>query len=320
MTKMEQPPMDLFGEQSATSDEKRDKKELLRTKVQALVSSYEEEKRRNEALSQELERLRSAQTQAAPAPQTPPAAQYAQEHPMPVDTAPQYAPQAPLYAPQTPQQTFAQPQAPRQQALRPQPYSLQNFAHQQAQQPMYPPQIAADTYQPAAQPQNLYASAQTQNPYAPTFHAYAPAQQQNPYAQQQNPYAPARQHQEYPQSNAYMPNQASETPKNAYAMPQNPYVPPMPEQDSFRAQSIAYETTEALFFSMNRVMRRIEQVRARLHQADGMRGTMGYQNPYAPYAPIPSYQDEETATLLDRLFDELGDLNRDLMRVRASFR
>jgi len=43
------------------SDEKKEKKEQLRSKVQALVTYYEEEKRRNEELEMEIERLRAAQ-------------------------------------------------------------------------------------------------------------------------------------------------------------------------------------------------------------------------------------------------------------------
>ncbi|MCL2194814.1 MAG: hypothetical protein FWB76_02565 [Oscillospiraceae bacterium] len=43
------------------SDEKKDKKEQLRSKVQALVTYYEEEKRRNEELEMEIERLRAEQ-------------------------------------------------------------------------------------------------------------------------------------------------------------------------------------------------------------------------------------------------------------------
>ncbi|MCL2446470.1 MAG: hypothetical protein FWD06_06875 [Oscillospiraceae bacterium] len=43
------------------SDEKKEKKEQLRSKVQALVTYYEEEKRRNEELEMEIERLRTEQ-------------------------------------------------------------------------------------------------------------------------------------------------------------------------------------------------------------------------------------------------------------------
>ena len=46
------------------SDDKREKKEQLRSKVQALVSYYEDEKRRNEELEMEIERLKAEQQRA----------------------------------------------------------------------------------------------------------------------------------------------------------------------------------------------------------------------------------------------------------------
>jgi hypothetical protein len=55
------------------SGERLEKKEQLRAKVQALVSYYEEEKRRNEELSMELERLKAEQQQMQGMPLAGPA-------------------------------------------------------------------------------------------------------------------------------------------------------------------------------------------------------------------------------------------------------
>ena len=58
---------------------------------------------------------------------------------------------------------------------------------------------------------------------------------------------------------------------------------------------------------MAQVQQTIEQVRAKLHQAESIRGGYGYP-------PQSACVDGETVNLLDRLYDQLGDLSRELQQ------
>ena len=64
---------------------------------------------------------------------------------------------------------------------------------------------------------------------------------------------------------------------------------------------------------MAQVLQTIEQVRAKLHQAESIRGGYGYP-------PQPAYVDAETVNLLDKLYDQLGDLSRELQQQRGNWR
>jgi len=70
---------------------------------------------------------------------------------------------------------------------------------------------------------------------------------------------------------------------------------------------------DALNACMAQVLQTIEQVRAKLHQAESIRGGYGYP-------PQPAYVDFETVNLLDKLYDQLGDLSRELQPQRGSWR
>jgi hypothetical protein len=377
--------------------EKKEKKELLRSKVQALVASYEEEKRRNEELEQELERLKNAQP-GTPTPRevssySNPA--YARQPEQPLPAAAPIAPPAAQYAPVP--QSYAQPQQsqsqPQSQQILPQPqqgvsatgYTLQNFAQQPAQQGIAPQNIAPQqSYAPqsAAPQQNPYAT-YPQQPVPPAYaaaepfqprpaYAYAPPAEER-YSAPPKPtvppcvtaaeYAPRYAEPKYPEPRYAEPKYPEpryaepKYPEPRYAEPKYPepryaepkyaepryaepkypepryaepkyaeqryaepkypepryaepkYAEPRyaePKAPAYREQS--GESTDAVLYSMSRVIRRIEQVRARLH------------NGYGYGQPQPSGLDPATADLLDQLYDELGDLNRDLSHLRTSFR
>jgi len=98
---------------------KTDKKEQLRAKVQALVSCYEQEKRRNEELQMELERLKSEQRN----PQLDGLQQQRDPAPLPPEAPPQLMYTGRLPQP-LPQQPYAAPQQ------RPQPYGAYPYGPQ----------------------------------------------------------------------------------------------------------------------------------------------------------------------------------------------
>jgi len=86
-----------------------------------------------------------------------------------------------------------------------------------------------------------------------------------------------------------------------------PYgLPPMmpPPQQQPEGDLLSY---------MSQVSQTIEQVRAKLHQAESIRGGYGYP-------PQNAYVDGETVNLLDRLYDQLGDLGREIQQQRGSWR
>ncbi|MDR1927426.1 MAG: hypothetical protein LBQ33_02160 [Oscillospiraceae bacterium] len=302
-------------------DEKKEKKELLRSKVQALVASYEEEKRRNEELNQELERFRTAQA-AAPQQYQPPqqgaVASGFPAHPQssPPPQMPQYM-QAPAMAqpPQQPQGVSApgytlQSFAPQQNAAPPQQLTAQHIAPQAEFSPAYAPY--APEREGAYAPRNPYIPAQqTQLPEPPRREApppypaaYAPPIPSGYGAEMRSPAAPARTAQPFyaPQGYPQAPAYAAPAPA-----PGGYYRPP--------AAPSAAESAESLLFSMNRVVRRIEQVRARLRQTESIRGVAPYG-----YPQQPAFVEPETVSLLDQLYDELGDLSRELSQMRSVYR
>jgi len=98
------------------SDEKKEKKEQLRSKVQALVTYYEEEKRRNEELEMEIERLRAEQQRASeynqPAAMPPVAPSFAAMQQQPSYQMQHFAPPPPAPAPQPAAYRYTPPAAP----------------------------------------------------------------------------------------------------------------------------------------------------------------------------------------------------------------
>ena len=278
------------------SSERLEKKEQLRAKVQALVSYYEEEKRRNEELTMELERLKAEQQQmqgitgpigplngpagpmGGPAPGMPPMN----------GMNPQAGNAAPgggiPFAQQRPQQNAFQPQplfpgapgmpgmpgapAPGPEFAPPPPqgpqaaggYTLQSFGAPQPPQG-FPPQ----GFPPQAQP--------PQRPQPP---------QQPPFGQPGFP--PAQQPFGQPGFGMGMPGGMPGYPPQAPAYPQN----------------------DGLMDNIGLVLQTITQVRSKLHQFESIRG-------YG-YPPQPAYVDYDTVALLDKLYDQLGDLSRELMQ------
>jgi hypothetical protein len=74
------------------------------------------------------------------------------------------------------------------------------------------------------------------------------------------------------------------------------------------------DTSGSLMQSIQQVLQTIEQVRAKLHQTESIRNGYGYPQQ-------PAYVDYDTVNLLDKLYDQLGDLNRELVQQqqRSSF-
>jgi len=273
------------------SGERLEKKEQLRAKVQALVSYYEEEKRRNEELSMELERLKAEQQHmqgmplAGPAPGMglPPMA----PPPSPPGMGPMGAAPGGIPFSQRPPQAFPgmpggmpgpeSPPAP-QGPQAPQSlggYTLQNFGA--------PPQpgfgMGPQGFPPPRPPQPPQPQ---QNPYGAPPPPWQPPQQ--PFA------APFGQPAGFPQ------------PGLAPGAQQQPFgAPPMP---GYPPQA-PYQQNDGLPESVGLVLQTITQVRARLHQSESIRG-------YG-YPQQPMYVDYDTVALLDKLYDQLGDLTRELM-------
>ena len=299
---------------AAPDGEKREKKELLRSKVQALVASYEDEKRRNEELTQEVERLRTVQTtqpqtygaqtqngygaQQSQNPYASPQSPYGAPPQNPYAAQPQngyaaqpqpqsggYTAQQNPYAPSQPPQALYGAQT--QQGLSEPSYTLQNFAPQSSTPQQLTPQQIAPSYE-----QRAHAAAPAGYPNADErYGAYQP---QRPAQQQYAPPSHASNYGAYGEQPRY-PGAGAAT----YGA--SPYV---------SSYSGGYGT-ESLMFSMSRVQRRMEQLRARLQQAENLRGTYGYGY---------NAMDASTLELLDQLSDELGDLTRDLHQLRSSLR
>jgi len=304
------------------SSERLEKKEQLRAKVQALVSYYEDEKRRNEELTMELERLKAEQQMQgamspAGGPPAPPMA--APGMPpggmppaggIPFGQRPQQPPQQQPFQP--PQNAFAPPQPqfpgmgapapgmpgspapgmpgmPGMAAPAPGPefspfppqapggYTLQNFGAGAAPQGM-PPQGMGFSPQPSQRPQA------PQGPYG------APP----PWQQPQQPQPPASPFGQFGQQQPYgQPQPPFGQPGFGQPGPQGMFAPP------------AYQN-DGLADNIGLVLQTITQVRTKLQQFEAMRG-------YG-YPPQPAYVDYDTVALLDKLYDQLGDLTRELMQ------
>jgi len=274
------------------SSERLEKKEQLRAKVQALVSYYEDEKRRNEELSMELERLKAEQQQmqgmsgpigpiSGPAPGMPPmngnGVSFAQRPQQANPYAPQQQgafasppqPPAPFGQPDFPPSPGAYPSAPPQGPQGPGGYTLQSFGSPQPPQGLPPPQG-----RPPMPPQ-------PQNPYG------APAQGIPPQGMPS-----------YGQPGGFPPPQQPFG-QQGFGAPQGMYPQPQPYQNQ------GYGLND----NIGTVLQTITQVRAKLHQFESIRGGYGYPQQ-------PAYVDYDTVALLDKLYDQLGDLSRELMQRR----
>jgi len=114
-------------------------------------------------------------------------------------------------------------------------------------------------------------------------------------------------------------------PQPPYGMPppQNPFGPPpygLPRQDVAQQRQPDYSDTLAV--TIAQVLQTIEQVRAKLHQAESIRGLprqdagIGYGQQYPQQA---AYVDVDTVDLLDKLYDQLGHLSRELAMQRGRY-
>lgn len=241
-------------ESDMPSGDKKEKKEQLRSKVQALVSYYEEEKRRNEKLEMENERLKAQLQNAGIAPQQP-----SPNGPAPFGAAP----------PQS-QPSFGPPPS-----GAPQPPSF-------GQQPpgFGPPPGAA--------------------PQPPSF-GQPPAFGSPPGAPPQPPFGPPPGFQQP----GYGPADFNQPPRPPQGFPPPSGAPQAPgfgappqgfgQQQPQMGQPYGDPTA-----SIAQVLQTIEQLRQRLQAA---RGPYGYQQPPTDY---------ETVQLLDKLYDQLGSLTREL--------
>ena len=352
--------------------DKREKKELLRAKVQSLVARYEEEKNRNEELMMELERLKEQQRNPGGMPpanyNNPQIGQPQMGQP---GQPPQYGaqpPHSPMAAPQPgmPSPGMAQPGMPPQnnmifsgmpqnqqgfgqdpqgfgqqpqgfgqqpqgfgqnpQGFGQQPQSFgqnpQGFG-QNPQQPgvrFQPPQ--APGAMPGMNPQGGLASQGGVTPpdYSlqnfdtmgmPPMPQQMPSQQMPQQQMPQAPWQAQMQQQQMPQQppmspqmpSQQMPSQMPQPSMNPYGAPstQGGYQPPFSDKQPPSA---------TLTQSMSQVMQTIEQVRAKLHKTESIRNGYGYPQQ-------PAYMDYDTVNLLDKLYDQLGDLTRELMQQRA---
>ena len=310
----------MYEVQLEDSGERLEKKEQLRAKVQALVSYYEDEKRRNEELTMELERLKAEQQQmqsitgqapglsAAAEPAVPgafgpsgPAPAPGMNPPppggIPFSQRPGFPPQQPAFPapPSVPGGAPAAPEFPPQAPQAPGGYTLQSFGAPQAPaQPGFGAQPGAGPQGFAPQPPR---PPMPQSPYgAPP----APWQQAAPPQPPQNPYgAPA------PWQG--MPNGMPAQPFGQFP-PQQPWGAPAPWQQPAAQQPPFQQQGDALAENVGIVLQTITQVRAKLHQSESIRG-YGY--------PQQAYMDADTVALLDKLYDQLGDLSRELMQRQA---
>jgi len=321
-------PNEMYEAQAGMEDssERLEKKEQLRAKVQALVSYYEEEKRRNEELTMEVERLKAEQQSITGSigpggpPPAAPGMNAAHMPPMPGMNPPAAPGMPPAGAPgmpagipfsQRPQQQNAfQPQPPLPGAAGPDPqapggYTLQGFGapqgpqgFPQAPQPPRPPQPPQNPWQQQGQ-QNPW-----QQPQQPSFGQLP-----------QPPFGAMPQQPGFPPQAGFGPG--PQQPPSFEAMPRpgfgaGPQGMPggmsMPGgMPGFPPQAPAYPNQNAgLSESIGLVLDTITQVRSKLHQFESIRG-YGYQQQ-------PAFVDFDTVTLLDKLYDQLGDLSRELMQ------
>ncbi|MDR0531626.1 MAG: hypothetical protein LBG83_06140 [Oscillospiraceae bacterium] len=219
---MYQPAAGAYGQApqpQPTKAEQKEKKELLRAKVQRLVACYEDEKHRNEELTMEVERLR--------------------------DQVRQQQQQQPAGAP-------------------PMGMPPQGFQFGNAPQPPMGGQPFGSTPQPpmGGQGYNLGNLGRSQ-----------------PVPWQGG-----------------MPGPYGQPPANPYGQPTGLYPPP-------------YGGADGTALMIQQVVQTIEQVRAKLHQAETLRGPYG--NPQQPICV-----DYDTVGLLDKLYEQLGELSRELTNRR----
>jgi len=334
--------------------DKREKKEMLRAKVQSLVARYEEEKNRNEELMMELERLREQQRGGMPPANYPQPGTQPGMHmnpppgiqpgfpppggmnPMPQSMQPQQRPGMappsvgpPGMAPppgmnppgmNPPGMTPGMPPSMNPMGMNPpNPMMGQQFPGQMAGMPPYPgtqpyPGMQQQPASPYGQQQGFGPPPPAQNPMQgfpqPAFPGVTPQS----YSLQNfggmpgsmpppmpPPMAPSMAPpQPWPQQPS--PIQPS---MNAYGAQQGGYQPPFPGN-----QQAPSMNPLSLTQSMSQVMQTIEQVRAKLHQTESIRNGYGYPQQ-------PAYVDYDTVNLLDKLYDQLGDLSRELMRQRS---
>ena len=289
------------------SSERLEKKEQLRAKVQALVSYYEDEKRRNEELTMELERLKAEQQQmqgmSGPISMGGPSMPGA---PMPGAPAPApggFPPAGGIPFSQRPDFSPAPPQGPA-------GYTLQGFGAPQPPQGMSPQGFGGMPPQgmpPAGMRPPM--PPQPQNPYG----APQPPQGMPPLG----PGAPG-----IPGSpGGFQPQPPAPQPQSPFGAPPSPFgQPPAPQpfgqpgfgagpQGMYPPQPPAYQGQGmGLTENIGTVLQTITQVRAKLHQFESIRG-------YG-YPQQPAYVDYDTVALLDKLYDQLGDLSRELMQRR----
>jgi len=290
------------------SSERLEKKEQLRAKVQALVSYYEDEKRRNEELTMELERLKAEQQQMqgamAPAggPPAPPMAGMAGAPGMPPMNGmnPAMAPAPAGMAPGGMPPAGGIPFAPRP------PFPPQQGAPQQQPFPGMPGAPAPGMPgSPAPGPE--FAPPAPQGPGGYTLQNFGagpmPPFPQPPQRPQppQNPYGahPPWQQQLPPSAPPF--GQPGFGQQQPYGQPQQPFG--LGPQGMFAPPG--YQN-DGLADNIGHVLQTVTQVRSKLQQFEGMRG-------YG-YPPQPTYVDYDTVALLDKLYDQLGDLTRELMQ------
>ena len=304
------------------SSERLEKKEQLRAKVQALVSYYEDEKRRNEELTMELERLKAEQQQmqgmsgpismGGPAagmngPMAGPSGNGMSPPPAGGMAPGGFPPAGGVPFAQRPQQANAFAPAPEFSPAPPQPsqgmppqgpagYTLQSFGAPQ------PPQ--------GMSPQGFGMPPQGMPPQRPPM-----PPQQNPYGAPQPPFGQPGGFPPQPQPPAPQPFGQPGFPPAP--QPFGPGVPGIPGSPGFGAgpqgmyppQPPAYPGQGmGLTENIGTVLQTITQVRAKLHQFESIRG-------YG-YPQQPAYVDYDTVALLDKLYDQLGDLSRELMQRR----
>ena len=319
-------PNEIYDTQAGLEDsgERLEKKEQLRAKVQALVSYYEDEKRRNEELTMELERLKAEQQQMqgmsgpislggpAPFPQ-PPQGPFAQPGGMPPGMGMPGIPGAPDPPPAAPGG-----------------YTLQNFGAPAPQgmppQGMGMPPQGMPPQGMGMPPQRPTMPPQAQNPYGAPPPFGSPPQGFPPQGMppgspnqpgmppQQPPFGPP---QGFPPQGMPpgFPNQPVMPPQQQpHSQPGFPPAAPHFGQQPFGQQPGGYPPQPPAYPGMGlgdnigAVLQTITQVRSKLHQFESIRG-------YG-YPQQPAYVDYDTVALLDKLYDQLGDLSRELMQRR----
>ena len=315
------------------SSERLEKKEQLRAKVQALVSYYEDEKRRNEELTMELERLKAEQQQmqgmSGPigpigGPGMPPMNGNGMGSPAGGMSPGGFPPAGGVPFAQRPQQ--AGPYAPQQ----PFPGAPGMPGAPAPGMAGMPPPGMPGTPMPGMAPDFPPAASSLQAPQGPggyTLQSFgAPPQggmpsQRPPMPQQQNPYgAPMPPQGGGPQGmppfgQGFPPPQPqapAPQPFGQFPPAQQPFGQPgfgAGPQGMYPPQPPAYQGQGfGLTDNIGTVLQTVTQVRSKLQQFESMRG-------YG-YPQQPTYVDYDTVTLLDKLYNQLGDLMNEMTQRR----